>query len=132
MCRRSIKLRRPQLERVADIVTWQISFDHIRQTKPSAAQLLSLMSLFDRQGIPEKLIRHRPKANYTSSSELPSDSTDGETPDSDSGPDFEDDIATPRDYSFISVIKNSTFFTIHRLVQLTTRAWLKSHGQIHQ
>ncbi|CAG8357010.1 unnamed protein product, partial [Penicillium salamii] len=111
-------------------VTWQISFDHIRQTKPSAAQLLSLMSFFDRQGIPENLIRHRPKANYTSSSELPSDSSDGETSESDSGPDFEDDVATLRDYSFISVIENSTFFTMHGLVQLTTRAWLKSHGQI--
>ncbi|KAJ6174546.1 hypothetical protein N7485_005283 [Penicillium canescens] len=68
------------------LVTWQISFDHIRQTKPSAAQLLSLISFFDRQGIPEKLIRHRPKANYTSSSELPTDPSDGETSDSDSGP----------------------------------------------
>ncbi|KAJ5971839.1 uncharacterized protein N7479_001757 [Penicillium vulpinum] len=114
------------------LVTWQISFDHIRQTKPSAAQLLSLMSFFDQQGIPENLIRHRPKANYTPSSELPSDSSDGETSDSDSGPDFEDNIATLRDYSFISVIENSTLFTMHRLVQLTTRAWLKSHGQKDQ
>jgi tetratricopeptide (TPR) repeat protein len=114
------------------LVTWQISFDYIRQTKPSAAQLLSLMSFFDRQGIPENLIRHQPKANYISSSELPSDSSDGETSVSDSGPDFEDDVATLRDYSFISIIENTTLFTMHRLVQLTTRAWLKSHGQIDQ
>ena len=33
------------------IITWQISFDHIRQIRPSAADLLSLMSFFDRQGI---------------------------------------------------------------------------------
>ena len=33
-------------------MTWQISFDHIRGQRPSAARLLSLMSLFDRQGIP--------------------------------------------------------------------------------
>jgi len=114
------------------LVTWQISFDYIRQTKPSAAQLLSLMSFFDRQGIPENLIRHQPKANYISRSELPSDSSDGETSESDSSPDFEDDIATLRDYSFISVTENSILFTMHRLVQLTTRAWLKSHGQIDQ
>ncbi|CAG8041804.1 unnamed protein product [Penicillium salamii] len=114
------------------LVTWQISFDYIRQTKPSAAQLLSLMSFFDRQGIPENLIRHQPKANYTSSSVLPSDSSDEETSESDSGPDFEDDIATLREYSFISVIENSSLFTMHRLVQLTTRAWLKSHGKIDQ
>ncbi|CAG8947722.1 unnamed protein product [Penicillium salamii] len=112
------------------LVTWQISFDHIRQTNPSATQLLSLMSFFDRQGIPENLLRQQPKANYMSSSELPSDSSDGGTSESDSGPDFEDDVATLRDYSFISVIENSFLFTMHRLVQLTTRAWLKTHGQI--
>jgi hypothetical protein len=114
------------------LVTWQISFDYIRQTKPSAAQLLSLMSFFDRQGILENLIWHQPKANYISSSELPSDSSDGEISESDLGPDFEDDVATLRDYLFISVIENSTLFTMYRLVQLTTRAWLKSRGQIEQ
>ncbi|OKP12980.1 hypothetical protein PENSUB_1332 [Penicillium subrubescens] len=30
------------------LVTWQISFDYIRDEKPSAAELLSLMSFFDR------------------------------------------------------------------------------------
>ena len=38
------------------MATWQISFEHIRQERPSAAQLLSLMSLFDRQGIPYHLL----------------------------------------------------------------------------
>lgn len=85
------------------------------------------MSFFDRQGIPESLIQHQPKTNYTSSSELLNDSSDGETSGSDIGPDFKDDIMTLRDYSFISVNENSTFFTIHRLVQLTTYTWLKSH-----
>lgn len=114
------------------LVTWQLSFDYIRQTKPSAAGLLSLMSLFDRQGIPENLIRHQPKDNYTSIPELLSDSSDEETSESDIGPDFEDDVTTLRDYSFISLSENGTFFTMHRLVQLTTRAWLKSHGQIDE
>ena len=30
------------------LVIWQISFDHIRRIRPSAADLLSLMSFFDR------------------------------------------------------------------------------------
>lgn len=34
------------------VVTWQVSFERIRDERPSAARLLSLMSLFDRQGIP--------------------------------------------------------------------------------
>ncbi|KAJ5510416.1 Tetratricopeptide-like helical [Penicillium expansum] len=115
------------------LVTWQMSFDYIRQTKPSAADLLSLMSFFDRQGIPENLVRPRPQANYGSRSTLEplSDSSDGEISESDTGPDFEDDVITLRDYSFISISENSTF-TMHRLVQLTTRAWLKSHGEIDQ
>ena len=40
------------------ITTWQISFEYIRNKRPSAARLLSLMSFFDRQGIPEFLL-HR-------------------------------------------------------------------------
>jgi hypothetical protein len=91
-------------------------FEYIRQTKLSAVELLCLMSFFDRQGILENLIRHQPKANYRSSSELLSDSSDRETSESDLGPDFEDDVATLRDYSFISVSENSTSFTMHRLV----------------
>ncbi|KAJ5826076.1 hypothetical protein N7474_003214 [Penicillium riverlandense] len=112
------------------LVTWQISFDHIRQRKPSAVDLLSLMSFFDRQGIPAGLLRVQPENNHMSRSELLDDSSDdGEVSESDTFDDFEDDITTLRDFSFISVSKNGVFFTMHRLVQLTTRMWLKSHGQ---
>ncbi|OQD78899.1 hypothetical protein PENANT_c073G06444 [Penicillium antarcticum] len=113
------------------LVTWQISFDYIRQTKPSAADLLALMSFFDRQGIPENLLRLHTGPKCKSSLEPLNGSSDGETSESDMGPDFEDDITTLRDYSFISCSEESTF-TMHRLVQLTTRAWLKAHGQTDQ
>ena len=36
--------------------TWQISFDQIKSYHPQAANLLSLMSVLDRQGIPEFLL----------------------------------------------------------------------------
>lgn len=36
--------------------TWYISFEHIQQKWPSAADLLSLMSFFDRQGIPKHVL----------------------------------------------------------------------------
>ncbi|KAJ5149701.1 hypothetical protein N7448_001279 [Penicillium atrosanguineum] len=111
------------------LVTWQMSFDYIRQTKPSAADLLALMSFFDRQGISENLLRLQPKPKCKSNLESLNGSNDGETTESDIGPDFEDDVITLRGYSFISFDKESTFFTMHRLVQLTTRAWLKAHGQ---
>jgi hypothetical protein len=44
-------LRRDKAASNAVLITWQISFDHIRKTRQSAAGLLSLMSFFDRQGI---------------------------------------------------------------------------------
>jgi hypothetical protein len=46
------QLRRDREAKNSIIITWQISFDYILQTRPSAADLLSLMSFFDRQGIP--------------------------------------------------------------------------------
>ncbi|KAK8002385.1 pre-mRNA-splicing factor SLU7 [Apiospora arundinis] len=42
------QLRRDREARNSIIITWQISFDHIRQTRPSAADLLSLMSFLER------------------------------------------------------------------------------------
>jgi hypothetical protein len=93
--------------------TWQISFDYIRGEKPSAADLLSLMSFFDRQGIPEDLIRRPPSTCYTARTEVSDDSSDGETSESgsDDGPDFEDDVTTLRHYSFILVDESGTSFT---------------------
>jgi len=104
------------------LVTWQISFDYIRERRPSAVELLSLMSFFDRQGIPEKLIRNHPEDN----------SGDGESSESDIAPDFEDDIMMLRDFSFITISETNSYFTMHRLVQLTMRVWLKSHGELNQ
>jgi hypothetical protein len=36
--------------------TWKLSFDQISRQKPRAAELLSLMSVLDRQGIPKTLL----------------------------------------------------------------------------
>lgn len=53
------QLRRDGESKNSIIITWQISFDHIQQIRPSAADLLSLMSFFDRQGIPDHVLRSR-------------------------------------------------------------------------
>ncbi|KAJ5667462.1 hypothetical protein N7507_003326 [Penicillium longicatenatum] len=42
------------------LVTWQLSFDQLRADNPSAADLLSLMSFFDRHAIPEALLHTQP------------------------------------------------------------------------
>ncbi|KAK2836980.1 hypothetical protein FQN49_006529 [Arthroderma sp. PD_2] len=51
------QIRRDHDAKNSILTTWQISFDHIRETRPSAADLLSFMSFFDRQGIPEFMLR---------------------------------------------------------------------------
>ena len=53
------QLRRDREAKNSIIVTWQISFDYISKIRPSAADLLSLMSFFDRQGIPDALLQNR-------------------------------------------------------------------------
>jgi hypothetical protein len=62
------QLRRDREAKSSIIVTWQISFDHINQTRHSAANLLSLMSFFDRQGIPETVLRHPTKLQSSETS----------------------------------------------------------------
>jgi tetratricopeptide (TPR) repeat protein len=119
------------------IATWQISFDHIRQASTSAADLLSLMSLFDRQGIPEALLR-RTKTRQSQGNIGRADIDDEKENDEDSISEsikddgFEDDILTLRNYSFISVNEDKITFEMHRLVQLATRKWLGAHGQLER
>lgn len=47
------------MEPVAD--TWVISFEDIRTQNARAANILSLMSFLDRQGIPDSLLRSKDK-----------------------------------------------------------------------
>ncbi|KAI5248107.1 hypothetical protein E4T43_01469 [Aureobasidium subglaciale] len=57
----SVELREHRRDKEAAnsiIMTWQVSFEHLRQFRPSAADLLSVMSFFDHQGIPESILRH--------------------------------------------------------------------------
>ncbi|KAJ6060697.1 hypothetical protein N7444_002551 [Penicillium canescens] len=118
------------------LLTWQISFDHIQNVRPSAAGLLSLMSFFDRQGIQESVLQVQQcqERNETSCPGRDKDSSNEEDSDSSCESDtdqcFEDDITTLCNYSLISVGGNNAVLTMHRLVQLTVRVWLKTHGQL--
>jgi tetratricopeptide (TPR) repeat protein len=131
-------LRRDREAKSSIIITWQISFDHISQTRQSAANLLSLMSFFDRQGIPEALLRNQGEVENRSGN-LDRDGglnegDDDEDNVSESSVDdkFEGDILTLRNYSFILVNSDTTTFEMHRLVQLATRKWLGAHGQLER
>jgi tetratricopeptide (TPR) repeat protein len=127
----------------AILTTWQISFDYIRSKRRSAADLLSLMSFFDRQGIPGWVLNPRLAKNAVqasgrdvsrdgesdgSSSLTDSDMDDG-VEDDDIDGEFEDDVAMLRDYCLIVADEAEDEFEMHGLVQLSTRRWLEAHGQ---
>jgi tetratricopeptide (TPR) repeat protein len=100
------------------IATWQISFEHIRQEVPAAARLLSLMSLFDRQGIPESLLHDQYAA-------------DEDKVDDEEGADFDDDINTLVSYSLVEMSRaDGSEFEMHRLVQYSTKKWLELSGEL--
>jgi tetratricopeptide (TPR) repeat protein len=124
------QLRRDWEAKNSILITWQISFDYLQKIRPSAADLLSLMSFFDRQGIPETLLRNRSEHDISVDSDASHNNDDEDKASQSSGCDgFEDDILVLRNYSFISVNTDGISFEMHGLVQLATRDWLKAHGQ---
>uniref|UniRef100_A0A093Y283 O-acetylhomoserine (Thiol)-lyase n=1 Tax=Talaromyces marneffei PM1 TaxID=1077442 RepID=A0A093Y283_TALMA len=111
------------------LTTWQISFDSIRQSRQSAADLLSLMSFFDRQGIPEALLRNRIERDVK---ETYSDDENDRASQSSVTDEFNDDILKLRRYSLISINVDRTTFNMHSLVQLATRRWLEANGELEK
>ena len=102
------------------VKTWQISFEHIIQARPSAANLLSLMSFFDSQGISEALVRNRSRTGEAQGNTNDKEghvASDDESSASDSQDDgFDDDISTLKSYYFVSISKDVSVFEIHKLV----------------
>jgi len=86
------------------MTTWSISFQHIQNENPLAADLLSLMSFFDRQGIPRTLL---PIEDY-------------------SLVEFNEAIGILEAFSLIESMHNHRSYDVHRLVQLATRTWVSS------
>jgi hypothetical protein len=89
------------------IRTWQISFDQIKRKWPPAAELLSLMAMLDRQGIPDFLLR----ACYPNALDL------------------EAALSPLDEFSLISVEKGGASFEMHRLVQLAIQKWLEKYQE---
>jgi tetratricopeptide (TPR) repeat protein len=117
LLRRGITL--PDRDREASgsvLLTWQISFEHILNSRKSAADLLSLMSFCDRLAIPETLLR--PDVKDGKSSECTSH--------------FEDDIVMLRSFLFISDTTSVRSWQMHRLVQDATQVWLYDNGNFEK
>jgi hypothetical protein len=96
------------------------------------------MSFFDRQGIPQALVRIRIETGQSRGNLGGADEDDEKDNDEDStsesiGDDgFEDDILTLRNYSIISANADKTTFEMHGLVQLATRKWLDAHAHLER
>lgn len=115
------------------MVTWQISFDHIKEIRPSAADLLSLMSFFDKQGIERALLENQAKSGTGHGIEqgldedCANDDHEDNATESSINDAFQDDINTLCDYMLIS--SDRVTVEMRGLVQLAMRKWLKAHGQ---
>ena len=88
------------------IKTWYISFDQIKKDHPQSAELFSLMSVLDRQGLPDFLF------------------SKGET-----DLDFEDKVTRLIELSLLNCSIDGRTFGMHRLVQIAMKCWLDSHGE---
>lgn len=120
-------LRRDPEAHNAIVLTWRISFEHIRRVRRSAADLLSLMCFCDRHAIPSILLR--PQSSDIRKDTGPLDLTRDPADLSDTGSehssaaedDFDDDIMMLEGYAFVSSTKDSSTFEMHRLIQLATQ-----------
>lgn len=87
--------------------TWMVSFESIRRLHPRAADLLLLMSCFDRHSIPSALVQK----------------------DEDDVLDFEEAIAVLCAFSFIESDEEETKFEMHNLVQLAAKLWMAEEDE---
>ena len=110
-------LRRDERARNSIIITWQISFEQIRDERPSAAGLLSLMSFFNHQGIPEFVLQ-----GYASNQDV--------NVGMDEEQEFDEDLATLSSYCLITTDIEGNTFEMHRLVQFATRRWLEVYNEL--
>ncbi|KAG9232663.1 P-loop containing nucleoside triphosphate hydrolase protein [Amylocarpus encephaloides] len=109
------QLRRDSEAKNSIIIVWQISFEYILDIRLTAADLLSLISFFDRHGIPEILLRCRQgQSQYNQENKLNDKHR------------FEDDLLVLRNYSFISVNANSTTFEMHGLIERWKREFIRN------
>ncbi|KAK7182331.1 kinesin light chain [Paraphaeosphaeria sporulosa] len=131
-------LRRDWEAKNSIVATWQISFEHIRETQPSAADLLSLMSFFDRQGVPEALLRPCSEraggqTNQTEADDGSDDELGDDISQSSAGVvEFRDAVAVLQNFSFVSVDTAGTSFEMPALVQLATQRWLERENKLER
>jgi tetratricopeptide (TPR) repeat protein len=129
------------------VKSWHLSFQYVRQTSPSAARLLSLMCLFDRQGIPEALLsghyNEKPATVLTPPEPHPTWWTRIRRPrrknrgvysnksvTKTKASDFHADWYILNGLMLVKTNVDGCHFNMHRLVQCTTQRWLELNGEL--
>ena len=97
--------RRPSQSEHSLLRTWRISFKQISEKQPRAADILSLMSVLDRNAIPKSLLIREDERAI----------------------DFTRALGTLQAFSLVIAEKDGNF-ALHRLVQLSMRKCLENEG----
>lgn len=95
--------RRGYLESNSATKTWKLSFDLIIKQDPRAADILSLMAVFDHQGVPATLLKHVNESKLV----------------------FTKSMSTLRNFSLVAKAADGETYSMHRLVQISAQAWLE-------
>ncbi len=121
--------------------TWILSFEQIQQQNPFAGELLSLMSLLDRQAIPlEFLLRYSQQQGQEAkgrgklkkalrSLKALSFVNQKQGQEARGDPQLTKALGVLKAFSFVVEEKNQSF-DMHRLVQLVTRKWLAKKSRM--
>jgi tetratricopeptide (TPR) repeat protein len=129
------------------VKSWHSNFQYVREKNPSAARLLSLMCLFDRQGIPEALLtgqygeettaavtpappqltwwkrirRRRGRKHKRTARKVTTKGTKMN---------FDEDWRVLNNLMLIKTNLDGHHFNMHRLIQHTTARWLELNGEL--
>ena len=87
------------------VTTWWISFNYIKTENPRAAELLSIMSFLDRQGIPFSLLIADEENEF----------------------DFEEAMGLLEAFSLVTLDTHRCECNVHGLVTVAVRAWLSEY-----
>jgi tetratricopeptide (TPR) repeat protein len=128
------------------VKSWHLSFQYVRNKHPAAARLLSLMCLFDRQDIPEVLVAKRYKEK-TSAAIMPSPhrqpwwkrfkrmrrsrrTVECRATAQERTTTFVDDWRVLNNLMLIKTSIEGDTFSMHRLIQYTTKRWLEINNEL--
>ncbi|RYP24486.1 hypothetical protein DL765_000506 [Monosporascus sp. GIB2] len=95
--------------------TWMLSFEQIQKQNAFTGEILSLMSLFDRQAIPSKFLYNKQQQGGEPTTEIQ----------------FTKALGVLKAFSFVTEDKDHNL-DMHRLVQRVTQRWLDNKGTIQR